>query len=41
MKSRSLKRTAAFLLCLMLLASLPAALAVDADALTDGGELKQ
>jgi len=41
MKMRSLKRTAAFLLCLMLLASFSAALAVDAGALTDGGELKQ
>ena len=41
MKMRSLKRTAAFLLCLMLLASFSAVLAVDAGALTDGGELKQ
>ena len=41
MKMRSLKRAAALLLCLMLLASFSAALAVDADALTDGGELKQ
>ena len=41
MKMRSLKRTAAFLLCLTLLASFSAALAVDAGALTDGGELKQ
>ena len=40
MKLRSIRRAAAFLLCLTLLASFSAALAVDGNALTDGGELK-
>ena len=41
MKLRSIRRAAAFLLCLTLLASFSAALAVDGNALTDGGELKR
>ena len=41
MKLRSLKRAAAYLLCLMLLASFSAALAADGSALAAGGELKR
>ncbi len=41
MRLRSLKRAAALLLCLALLASFSAVLAVDAGALADGGELKR
>ncbi len=41
MKQRSIKRAAAFLLCLTLLASFSSALAVDGNALEGGGELKR
>ena len=41
MKMHSLRRAAAFLLCLVLLASVSAALAVDGNALEGSGELKR